>query len=71
MLVFAVAANMIAGAGAPAVGVLDDRVGPKAVIVGSLIGLVVTVTMLLFLGSAAAMDAVPCGYLQSQSAVQA
>lgn len=49
VIVFEVAANVIAAAGSVAGGMLDDRVGPKAVIVGSLVGLVATVTTLAFL----------------------
>ncbi|HWU47581.1 MAG TPA: MFS transporter [Humibacter sp.] len=41
VIIFAIAANVVAGAATIAVGSLDDRVGPKPVIVTSLIGLVV------------------------------
>lgn len=40
VILFAIAANVVAGAATIAVGALDDRIGPKAVIVSSLIGLV-------------------------------
>ncbi|GEA87028.1 MFS transporter [Cellulomonas cellasea] len=38
---FAIAANVVAGLATVAAGWLDDRIGPKAVVVGSLVGLVV------------------------------
>ncbi|KQV06834.1 MFS transporter [Leifsonia sp. Root112D2] len=41
VIIFAIAANLVAGVATIAVGALDDRVGPKPVIVTSLIGLVV------------------------------
>ncbi len=40
ILVFAIASNLVAGIGVFLSGVLDDRFGPKRVIVGSLVGLV-------------------------------
>ncbi len=40
VVLFGIAANLVAGLATIASGPLDDRVGPKAVIVGSLIGLV-------------------------------
>lgn len=42
VLVFAIAANIVAGVATFVGGWLDDRVGPKAIIVTSLIGLVVS-----------------------------
>ena len=42
VITFAIAANVVAGVSTILAGYLDDRVGPKAVIVTSLIGLVVT-----------------------------
>lgn len=41
VIVFAIAANVVAGVATMAVGALDDRVGPKPVILTSLVGLVV------------------------------
>ena len=52
VLYFAVAANLIAGISTIASGRLDDRFGPKNLILFSLIGLVVTGTAVLFIGSA-------------------
>jgi MFS transporter, UMF1 family len=40
VVIFAIVANLIAGAGAVAGGLLDDRLGPKTVIVTSLVALV-------------------------------
>jgi MFS transporter, UMF1 family len=48
VLIFGVAANVVSAAGALAGGVLEDRVGPKPVIVVSLAGLVGTGIVLLF-----------------------
>jgi UMF1 family MFS transporter len=39
VLVFGVAANVLAALGALVAGRLDDRVGPKAVVIGSLVGM--------------------------------
>jgi len=52
VLYFAVAANLIAGISTIASGRLDDRFGPKNLILFSLVGLVVTGTAVLFIGSA-------------------
>ena len=41
VIIFAIAANLTAGLGALAGGRLDDRIGPKTVIVGSLVALIV------------------------------
>lgn len=41
VVVFAIAANVVAGISTVLAGLLDDRVGPRALIVGSLSGLVV------------------------------
>ena len=41
VVVFAIAANVVAGISTVLAGLLDDRVGPRALIVGSLTGLVV------------------------------
>jgi MFS transporter, UMF1 family len=48
VLLFGVAANVVAAGGALAGGRLEDRVGPKAVIVASLVGMIVAGTVLLF-----------------------
>ena len=48
VLVFGVVINVVSAAGALAGGWLDDRIGPKAVVVGSLASLVVVGTILLF-----------------------
>ncbi|HEY0186031.1 MAG TPA: MFS transporter [Cellulomonas sp.] len=40
VVVFAIVANVVAGIATLASGLLDDRVGPRALIVGSLVGLV-------------------------------
>ena len=48
VLVFGVVANVAAAAGALAAGRIDDRVGPKAVIVGSLVAMLASGTVLLF-----------------------
>ena len=53
VLIFGVAANVVAALGAVAAGYLDDRVGPKAVIVGSLVAMLVTMTVLLFVDGTA------------------
>lgn len=51
VLYFAVAANVVAGICTIAGGRLDDRFGPRAVIMVSLSALVVTAVTILFLGS--------------------
>ncbi|HET6258773.1 MAG TPA: MFS transporter [Pseudonocardia sp.] len=48
VLVFGVAANVVSAIGALVAGRIDDRVGPKAVIVGSLVGMLVAGVILLF-----------------------
>jgi MFS transporter, UMF1 family len=48
VLVFGVVANVAAAVGALAAGRLDDRLGPKAVIVGSLLCMLGSATVLLF-----------------------
>jgi UMF1 family MFS transporter len=50
VIVFAIFGNVVAAIGATIGGFLDDRVGPKAVIMGSLIGLLVAGTVILVLG---------------------
>lgn len=42
VVLFAIAANVVAGVSTVLAGFLDDRVGPKAVIVAALVGLLVT-----------------------------
>lgn len=48
VLIFGVAANVSAAAGAALGGLLDDRLGPKTVILGSLAGLVITAVIMFF-----------------------
>lgn len=48
VLLFGVAANVIAAAGAFGAGRIDDRIGPRAVIVGSLVAMLLAGTILLF-----------------------
>ena len=48
VLLFGVAANIVSAVGALVLGVFDDRIGPKRVIVISLVGLLITGTVLLF-----------------------
>ena len=48
VILFGVAANVIAAAGAILAGRFDDRVGPRAVIVVSLVAMIVAGTVLLF-----------------------
>lgn len=49
VIIFAIAANVVAGASTIAVGVLDDRLGAKPVIVIALVGLVVSGLVVFFL----------------------
>ncbi|XAS63929.1 MFS transporter [Micrococcaceae bacterium Sec5.8] len=51
VIFFAIFGNVVAAAGAIAGGFLDDRVGPKTVIAGSLVGLLAAGTMILVLGN--------------------
>jgi len=51
VIYFAVAANLVAGLGTFAGGWLDDRIGSKRVIVGSLVGLVVACGVSLAIGT--------------------
>ncbi|BBE24047.1 MFS transporter [Arthrobacter sp. MN05-02] len=51
VIVFAIAANVIAAGGAVIGGFLDDRIGPKRVIIGALTGLLVAGTAILLLGT--------------------
>jgi UMF1 family MFS transporter len=48
VLIFGIAANVVSAAGALTGGWLEDRTGPKPVIVGSLIGLILDAVVLLF-----------------------
>ncbi|MGH3611372.1 MAG: MFS transporter [Pseudonocardia sp.] len=48
VLIFGIAANLGAGIGAVVAGRIDDRVGPKAVVVWSLVGMLVSGAILLF-----------------------
>ncbi|HSU71477.1 MAG TPA: MFS transporter [Micrococcaceae bacterium] len=48
VLIFAIAGNVVAAAGAISAGFLDDKLGPKTVIVLSLVGLLASGTVLLF-----------------------
>jgi UMF1 family MFS transporter len=50
VIYFAVAANLVAGVGTFVGGWLDDKVGAKNIIIGSLIGLVIAGTAVLFIG---------------------
>jgi UMF1 family MFS transporter len=49
VVLFAIAANVVAGVSTIAAGYLDDRVGPKAIIVTALAGLLVAGTAVFFL----------------------
>ncbi|GAB3130838.1 MFS transporter [Marisediminicola antarctica] len=52
VLIFGVAANVVAGIGTFIGGYLDDRVGAKAIIIASLGGLVIAGSAVLFVGDA-------------------
>jgi UMF1 family MFS transporter len=51
VIFFAIFGNVVAAVGAMIGGCLDDRVGPKAVILGSLVGLLIAGTVILVLGN--------------------
>ncbi len=51
VIVFAIFGNVVAAAGAIVGGFLDDRIGPKNVILGSLVGLLIAGTVILVLGN--------------------
>ena len=51
VIIFAIAANIVAGVATIAVGTLDDRLGPKPVIIVSLIGLVICGSLVFVLHS--------------------
>ena len=48
VLIFGVAANVVAALGALGMGAVEDRIGPKRVIMISLVGLIISATVLLF-----------------------
>jgi MFS transporter, UMF1 family len=48
VLIFGIAANIVAAIGALGMGAVEDRIGPKKVIMISLIGLITTAMILLF-----------------------
>ncbi|WP_457964139.1 MFS transporter [Arthrobacter sp. D1-29] len=51
VIFFAIFGNIVAAVGAIIGGFVDDRAGPKAVIIGSLVGLLIAGTMILVLGN--------------------
>ncbi|WP_081745085.1 MFS transporter [Arthrobacter sp. H14] len=51
VIIFAIAGNVIAALGSLAGGVLDDRIGPKRVIIMSLLGLLISGTAIFILGA--------------------
>ncbi|WP_427128804.1 MFS transporter [Pseudarthrobacter sp. S9] len=51
VIFFAIFGNVVAAVGAMLGGFLDDRIGPKSVIIGSLAGLLVAGTVILVLGN--------------------
>ncbi|PNI07517.1 MFS transporter [Arthrobacter sp. AFG7.2] len=51
VIFFAIFGNVVAAVGAVAGGFLDDRIGPKRVIIGSLAGLLIAGTFILVLGN--------------------
>jgi MFS transporter, UMF1 family len=51
VIFFAIFGNVVAAVGAIIGGFLDDKVGPKAVILGSLVGLLIAGTVILVLGN--------------------
>ena len=53
VLIFGIAANVVSAAGALTGGQIEDRVGPKPVIVGSLVALIVDAVILLFVSGPA------------------
>ena len=54
VLVFGVVANVVSAVGALTAGRIDDRTGPKSVIVGSLLGMIACAVVLLFVSGPAA-----------------
>ncbi|NKY08265.1 MFS transporter, partial [Cellulomonas hominis] len=63
VVVFAIAANVVAGVSTLLAGLLDDRVGPRALIVGSLVGLVVAGVATFVLAGAGTSAFWVCGLL--------
>lgn len=53
IIIFGIAANLVAGVGVFLGGKVDDRVGPRPVIIGGCLGIVVLGLVVLFLGSTA------------------
>jgi MFS transporter, UMF1 family len=51
VIFFAIFGNVVAAAGAIIGGFLDDKIGPKSVIIGSLVGLLIAGTVILVLGN--------------------
>lgn len=49
VIIFAIAANVVAGLSTAIVGTLDDRIGPKPVIVAALVGLIVSAILIFLL----------------------
>jgi MFS transporter, UMF1 family len=54
ILIFGIAANIVAAVGSFLGGWIDDRVGPKRVILGSLLGLIATAAIVFFLNGTTA-----------------
>ncbi|WP_454049250.1 MFS transporter [Cellulomonas sp. Marseille-Q8402] len=63
VVVFAIAANVVAGVATVLAGLLDDRVGPRALIIGSLAGLVVAGVATFVLAGAGTSAFWVCGLL--------
>jgi UMF1 family MFS transporter len=63
VVVFAIAANVVAGVSTLLAGLLDDRVGPRALIVASLVGLVVAGVATFVLAGAGTSAFWVCGLL--------
>jgi MFS transporter, UMF1 family len=51
VIFFAIFGNVVAAVGAIIGGFLDDKIGPKSVIIGSLVGLLIAGTVILVLGN--------------------
>ncbi|HMO11045.1 MAG TPA: MFS transporter, partial [Actinotalea sp.] len=65
VIYFAIGANLVAGAATIASGWLDDRFGPKAVVMGSLIGLLATGAALFVLHASGKLAFAVLGLLLS------
>lgn len=63
VVVFAIAANVVAGVSTLLAGLLDDRVGPRALIVASLVGLVVAGVATFVLAGAGTSAFWACGLM--------